>query len=88
VRFATVQVVAGAEAVQVRPSGDDVTVYAVMADAPTYDGAPHDTLAWDTPALAVTPVGASGNGDVGLIAFDGADGNELPLAFSAVTLKT
>ena len=49
----------------VRPSGFEVTVYCVIGLPPSDDGAIHATVAVAFPAMAVTPVGASG-GPVGL----------------------
>jgi len=47
--------------VHVKPSGDDVTVYPVIADVPVCDGAPH-TTSTSVGATAVAPeiVGAPG----------------------------
>ena len=39
-----------------------LTVYPVMSE-PSLEGAVHETSAWPFPAVAVTPVGASGTVD-------------------------
>ena len=54
----TVQEVAGAVAVQVRPPGEAEAVYEVMADPPSLAGAVHETVARLLPAIAAAPVGA------------------------------
>lgn len=46
--------------VHVKDPGDDVTVYEVMAEPPSWVGAVHDTVDWSWAVVAVTDVGASG----------------------------
>jgi len=46
--------------VHVLASGLEVTVYPVMADPPSEEGADQETLALALPASAETPVGAVG----------------------------
>ena len=46
------------------PPGELVTVYDVIAVPPVYAGAPNETLAWPSPAVALPIVGAPG--DVGV----------------------
>ncbi len=60
VRPVTTQLVAGATAVQVRPSGEEVAVYEVGAGAPLGAGAVQLTSAAALPAAAVTAVGGPG----------------------------
>ena len=46
--------------VQVKPPGEDVTVYDEIAEPAVCDGAVHDTVACNCPAVADTIVGAPG----------------------------
>ena len=57
----------------VRPPGDDVTVYPVIALPPLDAGAVQVTVAWVLPAVATTLVGAPGTvaAAVGVTEFDG-----------------
>ena len=68
------------------PEGDDATLYPVIATPPLNAGAVQDTVAEAMPALAVTPVGAPGTVR-GVTALDGAEGSELPTAFTARTVN-
>jgi hypothetical protein len=70
----------------VRPSGFEVTVYCVIGLPPSDDGAIHATVAVAFPAMAVTPVGASG-GPVGVTPLEGADGTLVPTTFVATTVN-
>ena len=56
----TVHVVAGALTVHVRPSGEDVNVYEVIAGPPVFTGAVKEMLAEPSPRVTTNPVGASG----------------------------
>ena len=84
-RPVTVHVVAPV-VVQVRPPGEAVTVYPVMADPSSDAGAVHDTVACSCPATAVTAVGTVGTsaGVTDPVVFDGG---ESPAAFVALTVK-
>jgi hypothetical protein len=66
--------------------GEEVTVYAVIAEPPFDDGAVQLTVACPLPAVAVTPVGAPGM-VAGLTAFEAADAGPMPAAFVAVTVN-
>lgn len=70
----------------VLPSGDEVTVYLVIAEPPLEADAVHDIIAEAFAATPVTFVGgfASVIGTPDLLA---ADASELPAAFVATTLK-
>src|SRR3954464_13067919 len=85
VRPATVALVAPMT-LAVRPPGEEVTVYPVMALPPLDAGAVQLTLACALPAVAVTPVGAPGT-PRGTIAADGADADPAPAALLAKTIK-
>jgi hypothetical protein len=83
VRPVTVQVVAGAVTVHVRPPGLEVTVYD--------DGVPPDpaatvTAADPSPATAVGAGGVPGRG-TGVTLVDDGDALELPAAFVAVAVN-
>ena len=82
----TSHVVAGAKAVQVKPPGDEVTVYEVIGD-PLSSGADQPTVIFPVPAVVVTPVGASGAlaGVTEIVAIDAADEAEEELAVELVT---
>jgi hypothetical protein len=71
----------------VRPPGDDVTVYPVMGLPPLLTGAVNITVAWALPAVAEALVGAPGTFGAGVTLFDGADGTLSPTAVVATTLK-
>lgn len=68
VRPVTLTVVAGAAPVVVVPPGEAVTVYGLIGEPPTSDGAVHDTCAEAFPGWAVTAVGGSGSAAPHLIA--------------------
>jgi hypothetical protein len=53
---------------------------------PLVPGAIHVTAAEAGPAVAATPVGASGTSE-GTTGFDAADGALVPIAFAAVTVN-
>jgi hypothetical protein len=83
VRPVTVQVVAGAVTVHVRPPGLEVTVYD--------DGVPPlpaatVTVAEPSPGTAVGAGGVPGSG-MGVTLFDDGDALELPAAFVAVAVN-
>jgi len=73
-------------AVQVRPPGDEVTVYPVMAEPPSLTGTVHDTTAEALPAVADAAVGAPGT-VAGVTAYEGADAGPVPEMLVAVTVK-
>src|SRR4029453_16797062 len=56
-----------------------------MADAPREAGAVHDSLAFATPASAMTPVGAPGT--PGVTALDLVDSGPVPAASMAATVN-
>jgi hypothetical protein len=72
--------------VAVRPPGEAVTVYPVIAEPPSLAGAVHDTAAWAFPAVPLTPVGAPGTVH-GVTAAEAADAAEVPATFVAVTVN-
>ena len=67
------------------PAGDEVTVYPVIGEPPSEEGATHDTTADPLPATAVTNVGADGTvaGITALL----TPAAEEPARFCAVTLN-
>ena len=75
------------EPVAVAPPGDTMTVYEVIVAPPSLPGAVNRTVAWASPGTAVTAVGAPGSPAIGVTAFDGALGAEVPALFVAVTLN-
>ena len=70
----------------VAPPGLAVTVYLVIADPPLEFGAAHDTVAWPSPDVAVTPVGAPGTA-TGIVDAEGVEARLLPTALVATTVK-
>jgi hypothetical protein len=76
----------GAPHVPMKPPGDDVAVYAVIAEPPLLAGAVNVTLACALPAVAVPIVGAPGT-VAGVTLFDAAEGALPPTALLAVTVK-
>ena len=74
------------EPVTVRPPGDTVTVYEVIAEPPSVAGGAKVTTASVPTAVAATLVGTPG-GPSGVTAFDGADAALVPEPFMAVTAK-
>jgi hypothetical protein len=85
-RPVTVQVVVP-EVVQVKPPGDEVTVYPVMGAPPLEPGAVHDTVDWLLALdVAVTPVGAPGTTD-GVAVADGDEAALVPAELVALTVK-
>jgi hypothetical protein len=62
-----------------------VTVYPVMGE-PSSDGAVQETAAEALPAVADTPVGASGTA-IGVTLFEAADAAPVPSPLAAVTVK-
>ena len=71
--------------VAVIPFGLEVTVNPVMGE-PLLAGAVKLTVAWLTPAIALTPVGGFGR-PAGTKGSDCADGKLLPMTLVAVTVK-
>ncbi len=57
-----------------------------MIAEPLALAAPNETVAWPSPATAETDGGASGTA-TGTTAFDAPDGEPVPMAFVAVTVK-
>src|SRR5688572_9238134 len=86
VRPVTVIDVHGAVQVPVRPPGDEVAVYAVIAAPPLEAGAVKATVACALPPVAVPMVGAPGT-VAGVTLLDAADAAPVPIAFVAVTVK-
>jgi hypothetical protein len=81
----TVQVVVAAE--QVKPPGEEVAVYPVMAEPPLLTGAVQETTDWALALeVAVTPVGAPA-GVAGMAAAEAAEGDPVPVPLVAVTVK-
>ena len=58
----------------------------MIAAPPLLSGAPNDTLAEETPAVALTAVGAPGR-VLGVVKFETVDAGLAPTALDAVTLK-
>ena len=71
--------------VAIIPSGDDVTVYEVIAD-PLRPAPLKATVARESPGVAVTEVGAVGV-PAGVTAEDAVDASEFPTEFTATTVK-
>jgi hypothetical protein len=57
-----------------------------MALPPFDAGGVKNTWAWALPAVALTPVGAPG-GAAGITGVEALDGQLVPVAFAAVTVK-
>ena len=72
--------------VAVPPAGFDVTVYPVIELPPLSVGATKATLAERLPAVATTPVGASGT-VAGVTAAEAAEAAEGPTELVATTVK-
>jgi hypothetical protein len=72
--------------VAVKPPGDELTLYDVIALPPLFEGAVQLTVAWAFPGVAVAPVGAPG-GPVGVTAADAVDAGPVPALLVAVTVK-
>lgn len=72
--------------VAVTPPGLDVTVYCIISKPPLSVGGVNVTVACPFPAVAETPVGANGT-LAGIIAAEGADASDVPIAFVAVTMN-
>ena len=72
--------------VTVLPPGVVVTVYPVIADPPSVEGASQETTAAVLRAVAVTPVGAVGI-VLGVTAELAGDAGEVPTALAAVTVN-
>ena len=67
-------------------SGEEVTVYPVMALPPSEAGTVKATLAWALPAVATGLVGAPGT-ILGITAPDATEATEFPAALVATTVK-
>ena len=81
----TVQLVVAAE--HVKPPGEEVAVYPVIAEPPLLTGAVQDTTDWVLALeVAVTLVGAPGV-VAGMAAADAADAGPVPVVLVAVTVK-
>jgi hypothetical protein len=72
--------------VAVKPPGEDVTVYPVMALPPSEAGGINATLAWALPAVATGLVGAPGT-VLGITDPDATEAIEFPAALVAKTVK-
>ena len=70
----------------VATTGDDVTVYPVIAEPPVDAGAVQLTVASKEPATAVTPVGAPGT-VTGVTELDAAEDGPAPFALIATTVN-
>jgi len=70
----------------VKPPGDDVTVYEVTAVPPLAAGALKLTMAWVSPPVADTPVGAPGT-ILGVTLEDAADAALVPRPLVTVTVN-
>ena len=73
--------------VHVKPPGLEVTAYPDILELLFVAGGLHDTIAWPTPAVALTPIGALGTGTCGVTLFDGVDGALVPSDVVAVTVN-
>ena len=65
---------------------DELTVYPVTAEPPLEAGALQLTVAWRSPAAALTPRGAPGT-EAGVTVLEAADAGLAPTAFAAVTVN-
>jgi len=74
------------EVVQLRPPGDEVTVYPVIADPPVSAGAVHETVTDVSPNSPMTVVAAPG-GPAGTTELDATDAEPVPTRFVAVTVN-
>ena len=72
--------------VAIKPPGEDVTLYPVMALPPVEFGAVNATLTCALPAVATGLVGAPGT-VIGVTAADAAEATEFPTALVATTVK-
>ena len=80
----TVQLVV--DVVQLRPPGDEITVYDVTAEPPSDDGADHETSTEESPNTPDIPVGAPGT-VAGTTADDADEAEPAPALFVAVTVN-
>jgi hypothetical protein len=70
----------------VRPPGEEVTVYPVIADPPVFAGAEKLTVALPLLAVAAIPVGVPGTVVVGVTGAEALEELPEPLPFVAVTV--
>ena len=70
--------------VQLRPPGDEITVYDVTAEPPLFAGADHETSTEESPNTPDTPVGAPG-AVAGTTADDADEAEPAPAMFAART---
>ena len=82
-----VTVIGEEEPVAVRPPGEEVTVYPVIADPPVFVGAVKLTVALPLLPLAEIPVGAPGAIAAGVTADDALEAAPIPTELVAVTVK-
>ena len=73
--------------VAVRPPGDEVTVYPVIADPPVFTGAVKLTVALPLLTIAEILVGTPGAVIAGVTADDAVEAVPVPTMFVAVTVK-
>ena len=73
--------------VAVRPPGEEVTVYPVIADPPVFVGAVKLTVALPLLTVALIPVGAPGALAASVTAEEAPDAVPAPMAFVAVTVN-
>ena len=72
--------------VQLRPPGDEVTVYPVIAEPPVLAGLVHVIVACEAPAVALRPVGAPGV-LAGITAVDASEAELVPRELVAVMVN-
>ena len=82
-----VTVIGDEEPVAVKPLGEEVTVYPVIADPPVLVGAVKLTVALPLLPLAEIPVGAPGAIAAGVTADDALEAAPVPTELVAVTVK-
>src|SRR5260221_1205730 len=71
----------------IKPPGDEVTMYEVMADPPFESGAAKLTVACPSPAMARTSRGAAGDKSDGVTTFEADEAGPPPPPWLAVTVK-
>ena len=71
----------------VMPSGEEVTVYRVIADPPVFVGAVKLTVALPAPPVALMPVGVPGAVAAGVTEEEALEVGPVPTALVAVTVK-
>ena len=74
------------EVVQLRPPGDEITVYDVTAEPPSDDGADHETTTDPALLTPTTPVGEPGS-VAGTTADEAEEAEPAPALFVAATVN-